>query len=279
MKKTVLYFLILTFSAFIFAGCGSTKISLQENSPVALISVIGNTQVPWVSEESDVTTPTGEPEAEGLLTGLANKLSDSNNPEILTAIDRLDYACDSFAENLPRITDYEILPKDDVVKSEAYIYTSANYFNIMSSSKSATDFKDLSIIGAKNARVLMQEVGAKSAAILSLTFQKEVVKGTKSSGSIAGVVTLKAKLLDNRGHEVINKIFSTRTSEPIKIIHMQYNKDTLVEALDGAIDDVIRQFCMEISKISFSSDMQEDSDTQQEEIQATPITIKTHSVE
>lgn len=279
MKKSVVIFFALTFCALIFASCGTTKISLQENSPVALISVIGNSQVPWVSEESEETTPTGEPEAEGLLTSLANKFSDSNNPEILTAIDRLDYACDSFVENLPEITGYEILPKDDVVKSDAYIYTGASYFNIMNSSKSATDFKDLSIIGAKNARILMQEVGAKSAAILSLTFQKDVVKGTKSSGSIAGIVTLKAKLLDNRGREVINKIFTANTCEPIKIIHMQYNKDNLVEALDGAIDDVIRQFCMEISKISFDSEIQEDSDALQEEIHATPITIKSHSAE
>ena len=277
MKKISFLFCVLAGAAFVLTGCASTKISLQENSPIAVISIIGNTQVPWVEEGEDSASPAGEPEAEGLLTSMAARFSDSQNPEILTAVDRLDYAFDSASMNILEMTGCAVLPKEEVLASEAYTYMAQSYFNMLSATKTATGFKDLSIIGAKNARYLMDSVGAKSLLALSFTFQKDVVKGTKTNGAIAGVVTMKAKLLNNRGREVLNKIFVAKTSEPIKIMHGQYNKDSLVEQLENAIDDAMRQFCMELSRMS--SDEPALLESESTEILATPITIKPHSAE
>lgn len=272
MKKHLGYALSIAVTATLLAGCGSTKISLQEQSPIAVISIIGNTQVPWVDEESESTTPTGEPEAENLLTSMANRLTDSQNPEILTAVDRLDYAYDSANLNLLEMTGCTVIPKEELLASEAYTYMSPSYFNMLSATKTATGFKDLSVIGAKNARYLMEATGAKSALLLSFTFQKELGKGMKSNGTVNGIVTMKAKLLNSRGREVINKIFEAKTSEPIKIFNGQYNKDLLVEELNDAIDAVIRQFCMELSKMSTDEILPEESEAT--EIQATPIKLK-----
>lgn len=273
MKKINVLFWALIGSAFVLTGCASTKISLQESSPVAVISIIGNTQVPWIDEDDETVLATDEPEAESLLTSMASRIMDSNNPEILTAVDRLDYAFDSASMNILEMTGCAVLPKEEVLSSEAYTYLTPSYFNSLTPTKTATGFKDLTTIGAKNARYLMDSIGAKSLLILSFTFQKDVVKGTKTNGAIGGVVTMKAKLLNNRGREVLNKIFVAKTSEPIKIMRGQYNKDSLVEQLENAIDDVMRQFCMELSKMSSDEPVLKESETT--EIQATPIKLRT----
>lgn len=273
MKKFNTLSLALVGIAFVLTSCASTKISLQESSPVAVISIIGNTQVPWIDEDDETVLATDEPEAESLLTSMASRIIDSNNPEILTAVDRLDYAFDSANLNILEMTGCAVLPKEEVLSSEAYNYMTPSYFNSLTPTKTATGFKDLTTIGAKNARNLMDSIGAKSLLILSFTFQKDVVKGTKTNGAIGGVVTMKAKLLNNRGREVLNKIFAAKTSEPIKIMHGQYNKDSLVEQLENTIDDVMRQFCMELSKMSSDEPVLKESETT--EIQATPIKLRT----
>lgn len=273
MKKINTLSLAFVSIAFVLTSCASTKISLQESSPVAVISIIGNTQVPWIDEDDETVLATDEPEAESLLTSMASRIMDSNNPEILTAVDRLDYAFDSASMNILEMTGCAVLPKEEVLSSEAYTYLTPSYFNSLTPTKTATDFKDLTTIGAKNARYLMDSIGAKSLLILSFTFQKDVVKGTKTNGAIGGVVTMKAKLLNNRGREIVNKIFVAKTSEPIKIMRGQYNKDSLVEQLENTIDDVMRQFCMELSKMSSDEPVLKESENT--EIQATPIKLRT----
>lgn len=271
MKKYLGPVLFIAAATSLLIGCASTKLSVKESSPVAIISITGNTQIPWVDEESEEVSPTGEPEAESLLTSMASSFTNSQNPEILTAIDRLDYAYDSANLNLLELAGYTVLPKEELLSSEAYTYMAPSYFNMLTATKNATGFKDLSILGAKNARYIMEETGAKSLLALSFTFQKELVRGTRSSGTVGGIVTMKAKILNSRGREVFNKIFVARTSGQIKIMHGQYNKETLIENLNDAIDDAMRQFCIELSKMSVTEAVPEAAEL--DEVQATPIKI------
>ena len=271
MKKYLGPVLFIAAATSLLTGCASTKLSVKESSPVAIISITGNTQIPWVDEESEEVSPTGEPEAESLLTSMASSFTNSQNPEILTAIDRLDYAYDSANLNLLELAGYTVLPKEELLSSEAYTYMAPSYFNMLTATKNATGFKDLSILGAKNARYIMEETGAKSLLALSFTFQKELVRGTRSSGIVGGIVTMKAKILNSRGREVFNKIFVARTSGQIKIMHGQYNKETLIENLNDAIDDAMRQFCIELSKMSVTEAVPEAAEL--DEVQATPIKI------
>lgn len=271
MKKYLGPVLFIAAATSLLTGCASTKLSVKESSPVAIISITGNTQIPWVDEESEEVSPTGEPEAESLLTSMASSFTNSQNPEILTAIDRLDYAYDSANLNLLELAGYTVLPKEELLSSEAYTYMAPSYFNMLTATKNATGFKDLSILGAKNARYIMEETGAKSLLALSFTFQKELVRGTRSSGTVGGIVTMKAKILNSRGREVVNKIFVARTSGQIKIMHGQYNKETLIENLNDAIDDAMRQFCIELSKMSVTEAVPEAAEL--DEVQATPIKI------
>ena len=276
MKKQIAFFALLPVILLFLESCGSTKIIIEETSPVALISVIGNTQVPWVDEDEE-TTPTGEPEAEGLLSSMTSKLTDSQNLEILTAVDRLDYACDSVNQILPEMTEFQLIPKESLLSSDAYAYLSPSYFNMLAATKKATGMKDLSTLGAKNARVFMESVGAKSALLLSFTFQKDISKGTRKNGFVTGIVTMKAKFLNNRGREVMNKIYVSKTA-PLKIMSGQYSKDNLVSALNDSIDATVRQFCADLSEMSGKAEEPIKSDSfsegESENFGPTPIKMK-----
>lgn len=276
MKKKSLLAAVCCLPLFIFISCESTKISLQEHSPMAIISIVGNTQIPWVDHEEEATTPTGEPEAETMLTSMVTKFIDSKNPELLTAVDRLDYVYESLAQNLPDLTGIQVLPKDEVISDEYYKNLRASYFNMLSATKNATDYKDLSTIGAKPARILLKNLGAKSALIVSCTFQKDIAKGNRSSGLVKGISTIKIKLINEKGKEVLNKIYTSDT-ELIKISGSKYNKDELVSAFNEATDNTIRQFCMDLSNNSTDSVISDNSETSEgknEEIKSTPIMIK-----
>jgi hypothetical protein len=273
MKKLSLLTSFLGFSAFIFTSCGSTKLAIQDQTPVAVISIIGNTQVPWVDHDTEATTATGEPEAENLLTSMATKFVSSQDPEILTAVDRLDYVYDSIAQNLPELTGLSVLPKDDVLTHDSYKQLKSSYFNMLAATKKATNYKDLSTIGSKPARLFLKNVGAKSAILVSCTFQKDIAKGNRSTGTIKGVATLKIKMLNQKGKEVINKIYTADT-EYLKIYDSEYNKEELVSLLNDAIDNTIRQFCMDISKLSIETPLTNAEETKTEDVKSTPIMIK-----
>ncbi len=62
----------------------------------------------WQSENQD----SDEDDSDNLLTGMANRILDSRNPEIETAIDRLDYADESFRRIAGEIAGLSVLQKN-----------------------------------------------------------------------------------------------------------------------------------------------------------------------
>ena len=109
--------------------------------------------------------------------------------------------------------------------------------------------------------------------LLSFTFQKDVAKGSRSNGTVVGIVTMKAKLLNSRGKEILNKIYTAKTAEPIKIKRSEYDTDSLLTGLEEAIDSAVRQLCMEISKMSYDS-IDEATETKEENsVKATAIAL------
>ncbi|WP_407429109.1 hypothetical protein [Treponema sp.] len=248
--KIIITIQALTLIAFL-TGCGSTKLALKDSSPVAIVSIVGNSQVPWVADD-----PNNDDEAssDGILSNMVNKLIDGQNPEIVTAKDRLDYADDSFRSIVSEVAACEFIDKNKVVSSERYQNTTASYFNALSATVVATGYKDFTTLGAKNARLIMQEVGANSLIIANFTFEKKLLSGNKWNGEFVGLVTMKVRVLNERGKEIINKTFITQTSERTKISSHKYNKDTFVETLKEAVDSAIRQFA-----VSYMGEVTEDS--------------------
>lgn len=276
MKKNAVLISLAALS-LLLASCASTKIPMQEHSPVAVFSIIGNSQVPWVADNPN---DPDDAEPDGILSSVVNKLIDGDNPELVTAVDRLDYAYDSFAQIIPEVTGGEVLSKEAVVKSEAYEDLSGSFFNLLAATKTGTDYKDLTSIGSKKARITMEKVGAKSAVILTFTFQKKLLKGNKWNGDLCALVTMKAKLLNSRGKEVINRTYTAQSSQKIKITSRKYDKNAFVATFNEAIDSAIRQFALEFVGTNETEAVEAVADeNSQAQAIALPLPAKTNSAE
>lgn len=271
MKKYISSALTFVALPFLFLSCASTQISLASHSPIALISVIGNSNTFWFDEDD-------EDDGDGILTSTVNKFLDSKNPEILTAVDRLDYAVDSFSQIVPEITSCEVIEKNAVISSEKYKNLRASYFNALASTKVATDFKDLSTIGSKNARILMKDLNAKSLVVLEFKFKKQLLTGTRSDGEIVGFITMKVKIFNEKGKEIINKIYTDQTPTSTKILSRNYDKDAFITTFNEGIDNIIRKFAVDfISQEGIVSDSANSNSIEETEeipeVKGTPIKL------
>ena len=239
---------------FLLSGCASTKnISLEEKSPMAVISVIGTNLVAWQEQtqnDSDETLTT-----DGAFNALLNKAIDGKNPEIATAVDRLDYADESFRRVMAETANVQILKKNEVVDTDVYEFTRGSFYNSLSDSVCATGYKDMTVIGAKKARILESELGAKSLASMDFNFKKTVIKGNRQNGKLAALVMMKIKILDEHGREFINKEYTGVSAKAIPIISGYYKKEELLSLINETIDDLITQFAVE-----FSGNLTEESD-------------------
>ncbi len=252
MKKIFSIITLACVSAlFLLSGCASTKIALAQYSPAAVISVTGTNLVMWQSENQD----SDENDSDNLLTGMANRILDSRNPEIETAIDRLDYADESFRRIAGELAQLSVLPKNSVVDSDVYRYSYKSLFNVFSDSTCATGYKDMTVIGAKRSRMLAEGIGAKSLVAMDFNFKKTLARGTRHDGQVAAATTMKIKLTDENGREAVNKEYSKVSKETTPVKGGYYDKNVLVSLINETIDDLITQFAVE-----FSGDLTTESD-------------------
>ena len=129
-----------------------------------------------------------------------------------------------------------------VKAAENYVSINENIFNLLDSTIGATGFKKLNTIGGKRARLLMQEIGAKSLIFVDFDFRKTVLSGTKWNGKIAPMLSMKVHLVNARGKEVISRTFTLKGSESVRSSGKKYDKDALVELYPALIDNAISQF-------------------------------------
>lgn len=245
---------------FFLSGCASTKnITLEEKSPMAVISVIGTNLVAWQEQtqnDSDETLTT-----DGAFNALLNKAIDGKNPEIATAVDRLDYADESFRRVMAETANVKILEKSNVVDTDVYEYTRGSFYNSLSDSVCATGYKDMTVIGAKKARMLESGLGAKSLASMDFSFKKTVIKGNRQNGKLAALVVMKIKILDEHGREFINKEYTGVSSKTVPIMSGYYKKEELLSLINETIDDLITQFAVEFSgDLAIKSDFEADGE-------------------
>lgn len=239
MKKTVCIAVVLAGCvAAVLVGCKSAPVALNESGPVAIISVTGNPALPWEKDDNNDESDDGN----GVLSTLVNKLVDGKNPELTTGKDRLDYAVDSFHALIEEIAGVEVIDDDIVRSASNYVSIKENIFNLLESTIGATGFKKLNAIGAKRARLLQKEIGARILLFADFDFRKSVQSGTKWNGNIVPMLTMKVHLVNESGKEVVNRSFVLRGAEAVHSSGKTYDKDELVGLYPALIDNAISQF-------------------------------------
>ena len=98
-------------------------------------------------------------------------------------------------------------------------------------------------LGAKKARLLMEETGAKGLVSAEFEFDKRTEKK-----EVVAVVKMKIRLFDASGKNVVTHDFVAESAERVKIHGMydsKYDKDEFVELFKPTIETVIKKFIME----------------------------------
>lgn len=243
MKKILSLCSIVLLCVCCFFGCASTSLELANYAPVAVVTVLGNQSLPWVESENFQADANDDFDDEtGLLSTMVNKLMNGNNPEYLTAADRVQYAAESFSYLLEENAGIAVIPSETVLHSQAYTDASRNIFSYLESRVAAQGYKNLMQLGAKRARLIMQETGAKSLLMADFVFRKKLVSGTKQRGEVAAYVTMEVRFLDERGRETLNKTYEVLSANTVHIASTKYNVDELLDLYAEAIETVINQF-------------------------------------
>lgn len=215
-----------------FLSCASSSVSIEECTPVAVVTVVGNTSVPWADDIA---------ESGGLISSALNKAIDGANPERLTSQDRVDHLEESLRESLSDIAGVEVAEKEHVLSAPAYKKMRQSIYNSTVSTVSASGYRDFSRLGAKSARLLERELGVGALVLAECVFSKRVCEGTQSSGAVCGVVALSCVVLGPDGREAISGEVSAET-EAIPVSRYSYDKDALVSMFPAAIEAAARKF-------------------------------------
>ena len=226
----------------VLSGCASAKIEKETISPLVVITVAGNSSLPWY-----VIKDGEEPKAtKGLLQNAINSRVFENDPEIASAWNRLDYAEDALRRIFEDITEVQFVEKEAVVSSKKYKAMSEGLLSVMNTTITATDYRDLRNPGKYDLKKLLESVGGKGGVVLEFEFFKKAATGTTISGTVGPYVKMKAKLYDQGGKEIKYKTYTLQGSESLKVAGRRYDQEALVEMYPEIIDQLLAQFAMDL---------------------------------
>lgn len=241
LKRFVFLMGTLVF-AVAFSGCASAKIEKQSISPLAIITVAGNSSLPWyVVKEGE------EPKAtKGLLQNAINSKFYDDDPEVASSFNRLDYAEDALRKIFGEICEIDFVGKEEVVSSKKYKSMSEGLLSIMNTTITATDYKDLRNPGKYDLKKLCESVGAKGGVVIEFEFFKKTASGTTVNGTVCPFVKMKTKIFDQTGKEIKYKTYTVQGAETLKVAGRKYDADALVEMYPAVIDQLLTQFAMDL---------------------------------
>lgn len=241
MKKSIL----LTISAIICAaitGCASTKIEPAALSPAAIITIKGNGSLPWF----EIINGKESSANEGLIDSMINSRAYSDDPEISTAIDRLEYADESIRRNLGEQLNIEFVEKQTLVNSKWYKRLNEGFFSSIDTSIKPEGYKDISSLDKIESQGISKETLANSFIFLKYEFFKEVISGSKINGKVAPFIRMTVTIRDAKGKELMYKIYKIRGTDAIRIMGRDYDKAALAELYYPLIDQLAVQFAISL---------------------------------
>ncbi len=238
-KKTAVVF--VTALSTIFLSCQTTPTSLKEVQPLAIISVVGNSGVPWDTTDtpSSSNSYSTQQTDEGVLTGLVNRAVDRNNPEIKEVQSRIDYASELFSQKLNE-KGIKIIDPTTVKNSQVYKNTGKDFMDYMNSIVPARGYDARTNSSSKLNKMACTELGAASVAYVSFRFEKEKVKNGVHEIGVRARVELKIYSSDSNGKTLLSNTYVAKSADYAPLRNSSYDKELLCsffpEVTENAID-------------------------------------------
>lgn len=236
--------LIFATTISLFAlSCKSTNIQLQEYSPVILMTVYSNPGVPWYEDMIDSNFKV-EQEDEGFLTGFVNRALDKNNPETLTAQNRINDAASIVAEVLEKNGISVLTPKNSP-KASCYSKPGKNFLDTMNNALPAECYDVFESYSPNLIKKSCLETGAKSALYIHFKFQKKKhLYGQRADGVQARLV-MEVFGTDAQSKRIINKTYTVLSSELADLHNNKWDRDKLCSFFNDCVESAMNQFAMD----------------------------------
>ncbi len=240
MKKSLPLFLAVL-TAVLITGCASTKIAINDNSPVAIIGIECNPTILRVNDNNEVPEDEG-----GAVSNSLNKILSNKDIEVITAQDRADYAYDAFVYALNNIAEVEVVDKSVLNSCDEYVYGGGGLFGVIESNNAATGLqKGMLTLGAKKARIIMAETGAKALLSAEFEFDRRTEIKSSSASSVVAVCKMHVRYFDQSGKVVLSQQYITESAKSIKYLNGKYDKEAFVELFPEIIDLAINKFILD----------------------------------
>ena len=240
-EKTLHFSAVAIFSLFAFSCATKPPVEIAKEFPIAIVSVSSNTTVPWYEENTN-SSEEDDINEDGLINSMLNKSINAKNPEISSNKDRINYAEEKLISILQTKGGFELLDKDSVLNSKIYKGINGNILDFMSSSCIPAGYKKLSPDSRKIARMIMDNLGAKSLLYITFQFEKE-----KSHSKVYARTTLGVRLLNDKGKLVIRKDYVGLSQNGAQMYGNSYDKQSLVDLFPESIEAAINKFLFSLS--------------------------------
>ena len=267
MKKRIIPLVPALIPALLLSCASTRPAPLQEQSPVAFITIYGNPNVPWYEAEQSGSTYSVQQTEEGLLTGLVNKGLDRDNPEYTQTQERIDYAARLLSQKLQDVG-IAVIDPVSFADSPAYRRAGRHVIDTAASHIPATGYKAIVNASGKLNRDMARATGARSMFYLRFTFQKAPVMDGLHTEGVAARVVLSAYGVDSEGHLIVNRDYAAVSGESVEFLSGgKWDRDGLCALFPEATEAVIQQFIMDVAYPS--------GDERELQKEAVPIRVQT----
>ena len=228
-------------------SCASTKISLTEYQPVAIMTVYGNRSVPWHADESPSSEYKVAQTEDGVLTGLLNRAIDRDDPETTLAQERLNSASSILTESLEK-SGISVISGDALKNTKTYSTGFKAFLNYMDSKLPAEGYQVISSSSSKLNKMMASETGANLMLYVSFRFEKQkVLKGVHVEG-VAARVDLSIYGAGADGKTLVNSTYTAISPDYVPYKNNSWDKERLCALFELTAQNAVDQFIMDLTE-------------------------------
>ncbi|MCR5218169.1 hypothetical protein [Treponema sp.] len=234
LMKNFIKFIISLFAVSVFFSCASTSVDLTSYKKTALVSVYGNSMIPWYSNSMKGSD---EPEyTEGIISGAINRAVNEADPEVNLAEQRVVHAA-LILEEVLKTKGINILTPSSA--PDCSIYTKDTYKEKKLASKySGRGYKILDSLSKKYRTELVNKNGCDSMLFTNFKFEK-----IQKSRKVFLRVTLSAKVTDMEGSVIFRNKYTATSDEGVEMDRAsRYDHDELCSLSDSTVLKAINLF-------------------------------------
>lgn len=266
MKKLFL-FTVVVFT-ICFTACKTTSLNLSpaDLSSLAIVTVTGNSSVPWyvppaerINEDDGIISNSG-------LSAMLNKALRGNDPELLTIESRIDNSAEIVQDTFK---DYgiDVLPVEKVYESPVLSQQSFNFLTDFSGSTPAQGYGVISYTSRVRNKEICETTGAKTTCFVEFEYRKFKEQVSFSENHVYAHVVMKVYMADVNGKKILQKEF-TALSDDFTTMNVikGYSKDKLVALFPSAVKNACNQLMAYLLGTDTNINIQNANDTAIEEL-------------